>query len=238
MSVMVGNFRPSTSGFHFPNAFPEGTAAIPGIPAAIRIPGDGSIAINDASNGLCGGMAFAVRDYLEAGVPTPPDTTPPGQDTPLFRHLVTRLLDSWNVPSGVMQYLHLMSPILPDHESWFERWAHGRAWIMVKQEWPKIKADLDGGHLSTLGVIKVKSWNPADLAHNHQVAAYGYDLEGDRLTLFVYDPNNPDMDDVTMSLSLADPSKTTPVQYSPPDPGFPTVYCFFRVDYSPKPPPT
>jgi hypothetical protein len=236
MSPTVGDFTPSARGFHFPNAFPPGTPALPGIPATISIPHFGSIAVNDASNGLCGGMVFAARDYFEAGKPPPPDTTPPGSDAPLFRFLVQRLLDSWNLPQGVLRYLYLMNPGLPDRETWFEPWAHGRAWIMAEREWPSIRADLDGGRLSPVGLIRKKSWNPMDLSHQHQVLAYGYDLSDHSATLRLYDPNDPDNDDVTLSVSMADPGRTT-ATYSPPDDQFPDVFCFFRVEYSAKAPP-
>jgi hypothetical protein len=234
----VPGFTPSVNGLHFPNSFPQGTAALEGIPAVIRIPGDGSLAINDAGNGLCGGMALTVIDYFTVGLQPPPDTTPPAVGSSLYRHLVRRLLDSWNLPTGPLRYMHLMNPLLPDHETWLAPWGHGRAWIMIQQEWPKVQADIDGGRPSLLGLIKVKSWNPTDLAHNHQATAYGYDLEGTHLTLHVYDPNEPDNDDVTMSLDVADPGRTTLVRYSQPDPAFPDVYCFFRVDNRPVAPPS
>jgi len=236
VSPTVGDFTPSSRGLHFPNEFPPGTPAVPGVPATISIPRFGTIPINDASNGLCGGMVFAARDYVEAGMAPPADTTPPGSDTPLFRFLGRRLLDSWDLPGGVLRYLYLMNPGLPDHETWFEPWAHGRAWIMARQEWPKVQSDLDAGRLSPLGLIRTKSWNPMDLGHQHQVLAYGYDVEGHTVVIHLYDPNNPDDDDVTMALSLGEGSKA-PVAYSPPDGEFPDVFCFFRVGYSPKAPP-
>jgi len=236
VSPAVPDFAPSTRGLHFLNAFPAGTPALPGLPATVSIPHFGAISINDASNGLCGGMVFAVRDYFESGTPPPPDSSPPGPDTPLFRFLVQRLIDSWNLPTGVLRYLYLMNPGLPDHETWFEPWAHGRAWVMQEQEWPRIRADLDAGRLCPLGLIRKKSWNPMDLSHQHQVLAYGYDLTADILTILVYDPNNPDNDDVTMTLSVQDAHGAS-VAYSPTDDQFPDVFCFFRVAYVPKTPP-
>jgi len=235
MSPAVQDFTPSSRGLHFPNAFPPGTPAVPGIPATMSIPHFGTMAINDASNGLCGGMVFAVRDYFEAGKAPPEDTVPPGPESPLFRFLVQRLFASWDLPAGVLRYLYLMNPGLPDHESWFEPWAHGRSWIMARQEWPKVRADLDGGRLSPLGLIRTKSWNPRDLAHQHQVLAYGYDLAGGATTVRLYDPNIPDDDDVAMVLSMDEDRAS--VTYSPPDPEFPDLFCFFRVKYRPKAPP-
>jgi hypothetical protein len=85
----VPGFLPSTSGFHFDNLFDS----VPLI--NIDVLGQ-QISIGDASNGLCGGMAYAARDYFEAGISIPPDTTAPSSG-PLFDHLVRRLFDSFNL---------------------------------------------------------------------------------------------------------------------------------------------
>jgi hypothetical protein len=226
----VAGFLPSTSGFAFANSFPH-------LPLRrIGIPGIVSLGIGDASNGLCGGMAFAARDYFEAGREPPALATPPTSG-PLFDHLVDRLFDSFDLPSGVARYLRLMSPLLPDGETFWSRLGvapHGRAWRMVLEEWPKVRADVDAGHPSPLGLVRVKSSDPFDLKENHQVLAYGYALDGDALTLSLYDPNRPRRDDVTLSMSLADP--TRPVRLSMPTSGRP-VHAFFRVRYAPAPPP-
>jgi hypothetical protein len=63
MSPSVADFTPKQAGLHFPNDFPEGTRAISWIPAAISLPGGRSITVNDASAGLCCGMAFTTIDY-------------------------------------------------------------------------------------------------------------------------------------------------------------------------------
>ena len=65
----VPGFLPSTSGFAFANDFPKVPVRHIGIPGVVSVP------IGDASNGLCGGMAFAARDYFEARMPPPADTT-------------------------------------------------------------------------------------------------------------------------------------------------------------------
>jgi hypothetical protein len=226
----VPGFVPSISGFRFRNAFARVPLRFIGIPGMIRIP------IGDASNGLCGGMVFAARDYFEASRPPPPDTSPPTSGR-LFDYLVRRLLDSFNLPFGPARYLELMNPALPDGEPLLRRmgWGpHGRGWRMAREEWPKVRADIDAGHVSALGLVRVKSFDPFDLKHNHQVLAYAYELRGADLTLRLYDPNRAGQDDVSMSLSLADPRKLIPVTFSP-DPG--TVYSFFRADYRPVIPP-
>jgi len=193
------------------------------------------VPIGDASNGLCGGMVFTTRDYFEARKTPPPDNTAPSSG-PLFDYLVKRLFDSFNLPLGPTKYMFLMNPTLPDHETWASKIGmapHGRAWVMIKEEWPKIKSDIDNGRLSPLGLIEIKSLDPFQMGHNHQVLVYGYDLNGNDLVMHIYDPNAPNDDNITMSLNIGNPDHTTSVNYRD------TVYCFFRVDYTfSSPPPT
>ena len=179
MSTLVPGFLPSTRGFRFANDFPHVPVRRIGVSGVLSIP------IGDASNGLCGGMAFAVRDYFEAGREPPADTSAPGSG-PLFDYLCDRLFDSFDLPLGPARYLELMSPLLADGEGWWSRMGlapHGRAWRMVCDEWPRVRTDIDAGHPSPLGLIEVKSSNPMDLKHDHQVLAYGYDLIDGVLTL-------------------------------------------------------
>jgi len=122
-----------------------------------------------------------------------------------------------------------MQPALPDGDLPLVR---GRAWRMVRLEWPAIRGDLDRGVLSPLGLVKVKSRDPRDLGANHQVLAYGYDLEGTRLTLALYDPNHPNNDRVTLSLDIGRPRRPTPVTSSHGG----QVWCFFRTAYRFKDP--
>ena len=240
----VAGFLPSTSGFHFSNSFDH----VPDL--KINILGK-QIGIGDASNGLCGGMVFAARDYFESRISIPPDTDAPSSGR-LFDYIVKRLFDSFDLilppppppappfvfftPTppfgpGPVTYMWLMDPALPDHETVASnaRFApRGRAWIMIKEEWPKIRSDIDNGRLSPIGLVETKSLNPSDLGKNHQVLAYGYELDGVDLTIRIYDPNEENKDDVTLSLSIADPQHTTPVKHS----AGATVWCFFRPAYS------
>jgi hypothetical protein len=105
---------------------------------------------------------------------------------------------------------------------------------VVRDEWPKVRSDIEAGHPSPLGLIKVKSSDPRQLKHDHQVLAYAYALEGGILTVSVYDPNQPGRDDVTLRFSVADPSRPAPITGSPPTG---PVYAFFRVTYAAAVPP-
>jgi hypothetical protein len=226
--VRVPGFKPSTSGFRFTNQFPA-------IPYTINVAGI-NMPIGNASNGMCGGMVFATRDYYEAGYLTPPPNVTPPTGGPLYNYLSRRLFDSFNLPGGPLTYLHLMNPHLPDHETWLSNAGlapRGRAWVMIMQEWPKIKADLDRGRLSPMALIHVNSENALDMGNNHQVLAYGYTLNGNDLVINLYDPNEQGDDNVTISLNIGDPQHTTEVRSSTGRP----VFCFFQPGYTYVEPP-
>jgi hypothetical protein len=221
--VRVPGFTPSTRGFLFSNSFPQ-------VPHFTFVDVFGNqIPIGNAANGLCGGMAFAARDYFEAGLARPTLTSPPSSG-PLYDYLVMRLWDSFELPHGPARYLHLMNPDLPDHETWLSMAGlspHGRAWVTIVEEWPKIKADLDQGHPSPLALIRVKSYDPLAMGQNHQVLAWGYDLVGTDLTIQVYDPNFPNNDYVSIHLNIGNPTATTSLTFSVGG----NLYAFFRPEY-------
>jgi hypothetical protein len=225
-SVRVPGFLPSTNGLHFVNYFPHEPTLTITLPLGRILP------IGDAANGLCGGMAFTVADYYEAKRTVPADSQPPPAGSPLYQYIVKRLFDSFNLPLGIGRYLELMEPAFPDVGLGFG--LPGRASVMVHDEWPRIQAMLDAGHPVPLGLVKVKSTAPRDLGKNHQVLAYGYDLDGTNLCLHLYDPNYADRDDVQLSLSIATVRAPVPVTYFPTE----TVYCFFHTHYTPLQPPT
>jgi hypothetical protein len=223
--VRVPGFLPSTSGLHFANYYPHEPEI------TIRLPLGRSLPLGDAANGLCGGMAYTVRDFYEAKRSPPPDQQPPPGGSPLYQFIVKRLLDSFNLPAGIARYLALMQPAFPDVGIGFG--LPGRASVMVHDEWPRIQSGLDAGHPVPLGLVKVKSDQPEDLCKNHQVLAYGYDLDGTDLTLWLYDPNYPDNDDVSLQLSIASAQSPVRLTYTPTE----DVYCFFASAYTAQEPP-
>lgn len=212
----VPGFLPSTRGFSFSNSWPSQPDKV--IPTPF-----GDIAIGDASNGLCGGMGFTVRDYFEAGLVAPSGRQPSfGQ--PLYDFIVDRLFASFDMPNGPTKYYDWMTT--SDHDTWFKS---GVARRTIVDEWPAIKNDLDSGMLSCLALVTVFSLNPGDMGHNHQVLAYGYDLVGDDLTVRIYDPNSPLDDNIGLSLNLGNPAHTTPISHNV-NIGFP-IRGFFRIPY-------
>ena len=217
-------FSAANNGLQFSNWYPHEPALV------IQLPLGKTLSIGDAANGLCGGMSFTVADYYEAKQPIPQTDQTPAPETSLYKYMVKRLFDSFNLPLGINRYLELMQPLFPDVGLGLG--LPGRASVMVSDEWPIIQRKLDAGHPVPLGLIKIKSREPEDLGKNHQVLAYGYDLDGTDLTLCLYDPNYPKQD-VSMRLSIASAHVPVTVTYSEPE----TVYCFFHTPYTPAPPP-
>jgi hypothetical protein len=77
--------------------------------------------------------------------------------------------------------------------------------------------------------VCIHSTNPGDLGQNHQVLAWGYEEAGSTTTVYLYDSNWPDRDDVTITFDHTNPAHTTDFNYST---GDHTVLGFFTVDYS------
>ena len=150
-------FLPSRHGFAFTNAWPSQ-------PAVVLDTHLGQINIGNAAAGLCGGMVFVALDYWHAAVVPP--TARPAPDEWLYRQIVRRLIESWNLPDGDVGVDILGRRIVIDH---------GLAWRTTQVQWPLIRADLDRGIPAPLGVVTVASSRPADLALNHQVLAYAYE---------------------------------------------------------------
>ena len=182
MQAELPNFSAERRGFLFPNHFASAPALV------IPIPAYGDVPIGNVANGLCGGMAFAARDFFEARIDAPPGEDPPLPETPLFNYLVDRLIDSLDLPNGPLRYFQWMS--LPDEDTWLGR---GLRSMSLREEWPQIKKDIDQGHPVPLGLIRAHSHDPRDLGANHQVLCHGYETDvTDRLDrLVVYDPNHP-----------------------------------------------
>jgi len=221
----VAGFKPSQNGFRFANWFID-------VPYDFKVLGL-PIRGGHACNGMCGGMIYTVCDLFYAGLQPPQDRFTPSRG-PLFKYLCQRLIDSFALPFGPLQYYLWMNPTVKDALG-----RHSRAWKMTCLEWPKIKDDIDHDRLCNIGLVLLKSWSPADLGKNHQVLVYGYELEGQALKLMIYDPNAPGDDGASLSISLAgaEAGQPTSLIYANSKGKVKEAVCFFKTDYRFKQPP-
>jgi hypothetical protein len=118
-----------------------------------------------------------------------------------------------------------MTPLLPDGGPL----PVTRARVMIQHEWPTVQQEIDSGHPSPLGLIRVKSLDINDIGKNHQVLAYGYSLAGTQLSLAIYDPNFPNRDDLTLAIDVGNAASEAPATYSTGE----DVFCFFHTPYTP-----
>lgn len=233
LSGAVTGFTASGNGFRFTNSFP------PDPTITIDLGPAGSVGLGNASQGVCGGMAFAVRDYFEAKLPVPPDVSPPGKGTALFDWIVKRLFDSFDLPSGVAKYALWMAMPSADmgllglHE-------RGTGYRTVHESWPAIKADIDAGHPSPLGLVTVHTSDITKIGKCHQVLAYGYQVDdSNTLTLSIYDPNTPNdrADSVWIKFPLDGAEHGIRIDHTV-NIGETTLHGLFRSEYSAAVPPT
>jgi hypothetical protein len=197
-------FEPGSDGFAFTNSWPAAPAVT--VPTPF-----GQVGIGNAANGLCGGMVFGALDYWIAG--KVPPTVRPLPGTPLYKFIVRRLVDSWHVPAGVVEYYQWMNIADGDlSASVLGRSVvvqRGVSWRTIEQQWPLVKASIDAGVPAPLGVVTVKSVNVADLGRNHQVGAYAYSVSGTEVTVRVYDPNSGRNDGIVISFDTSAPERAT-----------------------------
>jgi hypothetical protein len=231
-SGAVPGFAPSANGFKFTNSFP------PAPTVRIDLGPIGTVGLGNASQGVCGGMAFAVRDYFEARVAVPDLATPPAKDTALFNYVTRRLVDSFNGVDGVGRYIEWM--LLPSTDlHLIIGHRAGTFSRTVTSTWPSVRADIDAGHPSPLGLVPVHTADLKQIGKCHQVLAYAYAVDDkSTVTLRIYDPNTKreQADDVWISFSAARPAKVSTVSHNI-NIAESTLHGFFRSHYEPKKPP-
>ncbi len=199
-SGAVPGFLPSRHGFRFANRWPPGPTVTLG-PFDLRVLG-----IGDASAGLCGGMVSAARDLFEAGIAPPPDTEPPANGSPRFRAIVRRQVESLDWLRVPLRHYDLQA-FRPDPPTRLARALRREppTVVAVRDEWPKIRDDIDAGRPPVVGLVRTASISPWALTRNHQVLAYGYDEAADGFRIRVYDPNHPGRDDVELRATVDAP---------------------------------
>jgi hypothetical protein len=245
MDSAVPGFTVQGCGFKFRNSDQFGGGYT--VPDAVPLIDE----IGDASNGMCGGMVYAAADYFVAGdspwseaeLNDPPEDSPvstevPDEGTPLFDFLSERLFDSFLPtdanPKGALRYKRLMN--VPSTGG-----ARKSRNAVMNEHWhDHIKPALDDGRLCPLGLIHVNTHGqPFDMGldrigDNHQVLAYGYKQSGNRVEIYVYDPNRPEGDDAHIEFTHHGDLMNW---FAPNYPGGRDLFGFFAVGYSPKDPP-
>lgn len=184
--AVVQGFLPSVNGLHFANRW------APGPTVRLGFLDPRLVGVGDAKDGLCGGMCWYVRERFQAGLPIPADRAAPANGSPLFRSIVRRQILSlrWlTVPWRFWRAASMPVDVLARRS--------------LEVEWPRIRAEVDAGHLALVGLVRHHGWSPFQLSRDHQVLAYGYAVDpgSGSITLRLYDPNWPDRDDVTVTLS-------------------------------------
>ena len=222
-SVRVLGFDSMVNGLHFLNRFPSGTPDY-----TFSVLGQ-TVKLGDASNGLCGGFVFTVKDCFQTGLLPPAQNTTPAGGSALFNYIVARLTNSFD-EDDVNQYLSWIQ--MTDNDTVL---GAGISSHEINEEWPKIKSDIDSNQLSTLGLVHGQEpptvgffTGMQDLGGCHQVLAYGYDLDGSALTIYIYDPDQ--FGTQTIKLDIAHPGSTTPIHVSGWTDG--TFRGFFRTHYN------
>ncbi len=152
--------------------------------------------------GLCGGMAFAARDYYERGGAAALSalySDRPSTGSPLYVYLWRRLLDSLtlNVPTFLawIAMLHLVPATPP--------FGGGPSWLLerTREQVAELKRRLARGEPTPLGLVG----DTRDPFNDHQVLAYDCDTsDPDRPIIYIYDMNCPGSGQ-TLSLDLHGP---------------------------------
>ena len=222
-SVRVLGFDPTVNGLHFLNHFPSG---VPDYTFSVL---GQTVKLGDASNGLCGGFVYTVKDCFQAGLLPPAQNSLPAAGSPLFNYIVARLTNSFDEPD-VNQYLSWIQ--MTDNDTVL---GSGISSHEINEEWPKIKTDLDSNQLSPLGLVHGQEpptvgffTGMQDLGECHQVLAYGYDLNGTTLIIYIYDPDQTGSQ--TITLDIGHPGSSTPISVSGWAAG--TYRGFFRTHYT------
>lgn len=174
--------RPSAHGFGFANTWRD--VLLGAVPV----------------RGRCGGMAFAVLDYFDAGETIPEGRELPAYDSPLARLIWRRQMESVFAGLGYNMWRFVQMTYRPTTG------ARGVA-ALTRREIGRVLDHLAAGRPVPLGLI-----NAFDLKHlgrNHQVLAYAAELTPTHVLLRIYDPNFPLRDDVVLQISRIEPGPVT-----------------------------
>jgi hypothetical protein len=241
ISNKVPDFLPSASGLQFSNWFPPNSEY-----PVITLPVVGTIK-QDANTGLCDGFAYTTLDLFLANPRIKPiDIDTPASGTPRFNYLAKREIDSFGSAPAFENAKKLIEWIqTPSHDVTISFYGNGLAHRMVKEEWPRIKADIDSGTPSPLLLVMEPKCGPGDipgiiaaLKRCHGVLAYAYSLDDkNNLTLSIYNCNEPGVDSSTIILDISNPEHTIDITATGVSKSIPfKIRGFFRPNYTFKNP--
>ncbi|MDY0339584.1 MAG: hypothetical protein RBS17_00020 [Coriobacteriia bacterium] len=171
-------FRPSRHGFGFTNSWRDQLFGV--------VP----------SRGRCGGMVFAALDSFLAGHHLPAEgcgTVLPPHSSPLARAIWKRQIDSVVVARGKNLWCFARFTYLPSTS------VRGIS-VATRQGLLPLFDMMRGGLPVPLGLVS--GIGLTRMARNHQVLAYGADFMEDRALVYIYDPNHPRRDDVTLEIPM------------------------------------
>lgn len=219
MPPILTRFDPKEHGFHFANRFVNTIVALPG--------GD-----KVTTYGRCGGMAYTVLDFFRADQPVPPFTETefagfggvPPDGHPLASYIYKRQLESFATFSALKFFEWSLTP---DGPTFFRR---GVTRWTREDEFPKLRRSIDNGIPVPLGLIFADE--VSELAHNHQVVAYGYEFDPatEKIEILIYDVNWPDLP-VRLVSEKGDP------HFHETSPGNELWRGWFVQDFAPRLPP-
>ncbi|MFT3879444.1 MAG: hypothetical protein QM703_07270 [Gemmatales bacterium] len=236
---MVKGFDQSVHVFKFKNSdWKDKGIKLPVVSITLPKP-VGQIDISNTSEGMCGGMTYAVIDYFQAGKKIPQTMSPPATESdPLFKYLKQRLIESWDVTGTGPNYIKFMRHDYPDADEGVVQGLglmKGRSYVIAREEWPKVKADIDANRLSPIGLVQIITYDPTKIGKNHQVLVYGYKLSGNLVTLYYYDPNSPN-DNMELRFTIGDLAKRIDIlRFRNNVYDAKTINTFFRTTYHSPP---
>ncbi len=225
---MITKFIPSQHGFQFSNGFigyplPKFIKQIPRISSRLNS--------SDVLHGLCGGMCFASQDFFLANRTIPMLNEAPRPRDLLYQYLFERQNDSYGFfNQNIVKFAQWM--LLSEEEL-------QRRTIL---ELEKLLTQLKKQELVTLGLVTVKFSQTFAMWNNHQVLAYGYQVQnpssrGSIYQVFVYDPNLAKADDVALIIDLNSEFNFIFKRLNN-DKFLRIIYGFFLISYSPISPPS
>ncbi|QRM36009.1 hypothetical protein [Microvirga sp. VF16] len=143
-------------------------------------------------------MTFLTRDIVEAGQPQLCAQDPTQIPLALAQHLLRRQIESVKGASMITRWI--TSIWQPNDATGL--WGRSLAQVTITES-SAIMQEIDAGRLCPIGLVTARRWIPWDVFKNHVVLVWGYDCDGDQLTLYIYDSNFPGRDDITVRLNLS-----------------------------------